>query len=134
MYTVPKDTVITNQVILDAIDYNEKYKSRYDLLEKYYIGKHAIVDRNKSIGLMNNKVVVNHAKYITDTNIGYLLGNPVDYQASAEYEEIIQPILDAYDRQTINDIDSEIAKMCRFSAGNMSIYTPMKLQNRNHVR
>lgn len=59
---------------------------------------------------MNNKVIVNHAKYITDTNIGYLLGNPVDYQASAEYEEIIQPILDAYDRQTINDLDSEIAK------------------------
>ena len=110
MYTVPKDTEITNQVILDAINYNEKYKARYNLLEDYYIGKHAIVRRNKSIGLMNNKVVVNHAKYITDTNIGYLLGNPVDYQVSEEYEDVVQPILDAYSRQTINDLDSEIAK------------------------
>jgi SPP1 family phage portal protein len=110
VYTVPKDTEITNQVILDAINYNEKYKARYNLLEDYYIGKHAIVRRNKSIGLMNNKVVVNHAKYITDTNIGYLLGNPVDYQVSEEYEDVVQPILDAYSRQTINDLDSEIAK------------------------
>ena len=58
--------------------------------------------------LKNNKIMINHAKYITDTNIGYLLGNPVDYQASKDYD--IEPILEAYKKQTINDLDMEIAK------------------------
>ena len=108
MYTLPKDTVITNQVLNDVIAYNERFKERFDKLEKYYLGKHSILERNKDDRLSNNKVVVNHAKYITDTNVGYLLGNPVDYQASEEYD--IEPLLDAYKKQTINDLDSEIAK------------------------
>ena len=109
MYTLPKDTVITNQVINDVIDYNERYKGRFEMLERYYLGKHdGIVEREKDGKLSNNKIIVNHAKYITDTNVAYLLGNPVDYQASDGIE--IQPLLDAYKKQTINDLDSEIAK------------------------
>ena len=66
-------------------------------------------DNQKEIDrLKNNKVMINHAKYITDTNVGYLLGNPVDYQPSEGYD--IEPILDAYKKQTINDLDSELAK------------------------
>lgn len=108
MYTLPKDTVITNQVLNDVIAYNERYKDRFKMLENYYLGKHGILERNKDDRLSNNKVVVNHAKYITDTNVGYLLGNPVDYQASEGYD--IEPLMDAYKKQTINDLDSEIAK------------------------
>ena len=108
MYTLPKDTVITNQVLNDVIAYNERYKARFEMLERYYLGKHDILERSKDDRLSNNKVMVNHAKYITDTNIGYLLGNPVDYQASEGYD--IEDILDAYKKQTINDLDSEIAK------------------------
>lgn len=108
MYTLPKDTVITNQILNDVIAYNERYKERFNMLENYYLGKHGILDRTKDDRLSNNKVVVNHAKYITDTNVGYLLGNPVDYQASEGLD--IEPLLDAYKKQTINDLDSEIAK------------------------
>lgn len=108
MYTLPKDTKITNQILNDVIEYNEKYKERYKMLEDYYIGKHGILRRIKEDRLKNNKVMINHAKYITDTNVGYLLGNPVDYQASKGYD--IEPIMDAYKKQTINDLDSEIAK------------------------
>lgn len=108
MYTLPKDTVITNQVLNDVIDYNERYKERFEMLENYYLGKHGILERLKDDRLSNNKVVVNHAKYITDTNVGYLLGNPVDYQVGEEHN--IEALLDAYKRQTINDLDSEIAK------------------------
>ena len=113
MYTLSKDTKINYQVLNDIIDYNERYSKRLKKLENYYIGKHDIVNRTKVDILKNNKVVVNHAKYITDTNIGYLLGNPVDYQVSSEggqplYD--IQPLLDAYKKQTINDLDVEIAK------------------------
>lgn len=108
MYTLPRDTKITNQVLNDVIEYNERYKKRYEMLADYYIGKQAIMSRTKEDRLKNNKVMINHAKYITDTNVGYLLGNPVDYQVSNGYD--IQPLLDAYKKQTINDLDSEIAK------------------------
>lgn len=108
MYTLPKNTKITNAVLNDVISYNEKYKERYDRLEHYYLGKHDIFNRSKEDRLKNNKVMINHAKYITDTNVGYLLGNPVDYQPSTGYD--IEAILDAYKKQTINDLDTEIAK------------------------
>lgn len=108
MYTLPKDIKITNKILNDVIEYNEKYKNRYKMLEDYYLGKHCILKRTKEDRLKNNKVIINHAKYITDTNVGYLLGNPIDYQVSEEYD--IEPVLDAYKKQTINDLDSEIAK------------------------
>ena len=108
MYTLPKDTVITNQILNDVIAYNEKYKKRFNMLENYYLGKHDILERTKDDRLSNNKVMVNHAKYITDTNVAYLLGNPVDYQAGEGLD--IEPLLSAYKKQTINDLDSEIAK------------------------
>ena len=108
MYTLPKNIKITNQILNDVIKYNEEYKNRYDRLELYYLGKHDIMGRTKEDRLSNNKVMVNHAKYITDTNVGYLLGNPVDYQVTEGYN--IEPLLDAYRKQTINDLDSEIAK------------------------
>lgn len=108
MYTLPKDTKITNKILTEVIEYNERYKKRFEMLERYYLGRHDIMDRLKDDRLSNNKVMINHAKYITDTNVGYLLGNPVDYQVSDGYN--IEPVLDAYKKQTINDLDSEIAK------------------------
>lgn len=114
MYTLPKNTKITNQILNDVISYNEKAKDRYKRLHNYYLGKHDIFNRNKEDRLKNNKVMINHAKYITDTNVGYLLGNPVDYQVGKDEEGNlkydIQPVLDAYKKQTINDLDTEIAK------------------------
>jgi len=115
MYTLSKNTEITNTVLNDVINYNEKYKDRLKKLGDYYIGKHGIFDRTKEDnGAKNNKVMINHAKYITDTNVGYLLGNPVDYQVGKNEDGTpsydIQPILDAYKKQTINDLDTEIAK------------------------
>ena len=110
MYTLPKDYKITNKVLNDVILYNEKYHDRFKRLENYYLGKHDILERKKeNDGLKNNKVVVNHAKYITDTNVGYLLGNPVDYQVT-DGDFDISAVLEAYKKQTINDLDTEIAK------------------------
>lgn len=114
MYTLPRNTKINNQILNDIIDFNEKYNERLKQLGNYYIGNHNIKKREKVNALKNNKVVVNHAKYITDTNVGYLLGNPVDYQVTqgdnGEPLFDIQPVLDAYKKQTINDLDMEIAK------------------------
>lgn len=112
-YTVPKDTIIDDAALIKkVVKWNDdNNKKRLDRLEKYYLGEHEILSRSTNSGT-NNQLVINHAKYITDTNIGYLLGNPVDYSlSSVDGKELdINPITDAYKAQTINDLDSEIAK------------------------
>lgn len=113
MYTLSRDTKITNEILNDAIHYNEQFKNRYDKLEDYYLGRQDIFNRRKEDRLKNNKVMINHAKYITDMSVGYLLGNPVDYQVgnkenNEKYD--IEPIINAYDKQTINDLDTELAQ------------------------
>lgn len=110
MYTLPKETKITAKVLNEVIEYNETFANRYKRLCNYYIGNHDIVNRVKEETNINNKVMVNHAKYITDTNVGYLMGNPVDYQIIGNGEYDINPLLDEYKKQTINDLDTEIAK------------------------
>lgn len=108
MYALPAGTQITGQIIQDVIAYNEKRRARFDKLANYYIGQHDILDRTKADTLPNNKVMINHAKYIVDTSVGYLLGNSVSYQATDGID--VQPILDSYKRQTIGNLDTEIAK------------------------
>lgn len=111
MFQVDKDTELDAALVKKAIDFCNEHRERYDRLDRYYGGQHDILAREKPDEvLMNNKLLVNHAKYITDVATGYLLGNPVDYQV--DNEEDIQPILDAYKKQTMENIDFEIAKEC----------------------
>ena len=107
MFTIPKDSVLSAEIIKDAIAYNELKRNDYDKFEDYYLGEHDIKYRTKNSIYKNNKIVVNHAKYITDINTGYLLGNPVDYRAG-DFD--IGAVKDEYKRQTISDLDHEIAK------------------------
>lgn len=107
MYTIPKDTPITRDVLNKAIQYNEKFYEKFTLLENYYKGYQEILNRIKVNSLKNNKIVVNHASYITDIAVGYLLGSPVDYVCE-DYD--IDVLMDAYKQQTISNLDHEIAK------------------------
>ena len=108
MYTLKRGTEITAKVISGIIEHNEGHRERFDKLEAYYIGRHEIIDRVKTVGLSNNRVIINHAKYITDTNTGYLVSAPIEYQVTEGYD--IEAVKDSYKRQTISDLDSEIAK------------------------
>lgn len=110
MYQVPKDTTITAELIKKVIDFNEKRRARFDQLDQYYLGQQLILSREKPDTLFNNKVMVNHAKYIVDTTTGYLLGNPVDYQVNDNVN--IEPLLDTYKAQTMENTDFELAKGC----------------------
>lgn len=106
MFTRPINTELSPELIRDAIDANELDRARFNRLENYYLGKHEISYRYKKDTLINNKIVINHAKYITDINTGYLLGNPISYMSDLEIEGIIEE----YRKQTISDLDHEIAK------------------------
>jgi SPP1 family phage portal protein len=109
MFTVKEGSEISVDLIREAIEYNEKLRKTYNGMENYYIGKHNIIHRHKPIGAKNTIVITNHAKYIVDMNVGYLLGNPVSYKALDENINI-QPVLDEYSKQVITDLDVEIAK------------------------
>lgn len=108
MFTVPPNTEISVQVIKDAIQYNNKKRSRYDELENYYLGKHPILSRTRGDTFINNKIVVNHAKYIVDVNTGYLLGLPLSLQVDSKYD--IEPIKEEYNKQNISNLDNELGK------------------------
>ncbi len=107
----PENSEPTDELVQEAIEYNESRKDKYKKLMSYYLGDHtSILDRQKAESLLSdNKVVVNHAKYITDINVGYLLGSPAEYQASDEVD--ITQLEEQFRKQHISDTDHELAKM-----------------------
>lgn len=110
MFTIKKDTPITPAILRKAISQNELDYANYKKLHDYYKGEHAIMTRVKEGKLKNNKVMTNHARYITKINVGYLLGNPIEYQTKDEDPKIkkaIQAVQEEYDKAKISNIDSE---------------------------
>ncbi|MET1173784.1 phage portal protein [Paenibacillus amylolyticus] len=81
---------------------------RIQKLEDYYKGEHEILKRDlggDDKGLPNNKLVANHAKYITDVASGYFGGDPVKYAGNQ-----IEPITNAYKAADVASHDSEMVK------------------------
>ncbi|WP_044736581.1 phage portal protein [Geobacillus kaustophilus] len=94
------------QMIVSCIKEHLATIPRLDRLEAYYLGNHQILQRNLGDkGLPNNRIVANHAKYITDIAVGYVTGNPVKYDGQG-----IDDILDVYRRIDIVSHDAELAK------------------------
>lgn len=111
IFTAPEGSEPTAEIVEEAIKFNEtSLVSDYDWLEDYYLGQHDILDRKRPNSSINNKIVVNHCKYITDVNVGYLLGYPVKYQIKGENDKDISKVLEMYEMQTISDEDHEVAK------------------------
>lgn len=99
---------ISVALIASCIKEHQEGLVRLNKLEKYYKGEHAILNRPMSgedMGLPNNKLVANHAKYITDIAVGYVSGKPVKYEGKQ-----IDEILEAYKEIDIVSHDSEMAK------------------------
>lgn len=113
MYTLPVGSEINKETISQAIEHNEKQKKFLTQLHDYYSGNHPILQRKKHDTYTNQKLVTNHASYITDLCTAYLLGNPVDYRYMPPEGEKeipdISPVVDHLKKQTIADIDHEIA-------------------------
>ena len=84
MYTIDRAllTADTDLIAVAArfMQQHQAANGRLDTLDAYYRGDHSIKNRVKRQGLANLQVVCNHAKYITDMAIGYLVGDPVDYE------------------------------------------------------
>ncbi len=101
---------LTEKDIRDIIDENSM-DLKYGKLYEYYKGKHRILEKRKRNSTdPNNRLATNMARYITDTAVGYFVGQPVVYQSrNEEYLQMVQDIFDYNDEQ---DHNMELAKRC----------------------
>ena len=82
---------------------------RLNLLNDYYLGKHDILNRVRSGDkIANNRIICNHAKYIVDMAKSYLVGNPITYSCSENYN--IDAVKNCYDEQDMASLDAELEK------------------------
>ena len=71
---------ITSLLLEKCIAEHQKQIARYNMLNNYYEGEHKIKQRTFSnSSLPNNKLVCNHAAYISDMAVSYVFGEPIIY-------------------------------------------------------
>lgn len=100
---------LTEQVIHKIIKRHQMEIPRMELLEEYYANKNAILRRQMADETKpNNKVANPYASYISDTLVGYFMGEPVRYTCDDDsLLEDLQMILEYNDEA---DENSELAK------------------------
>lgn len=83
-----EDGTIPIKLLVKCIDEHKSIvANRYEKLNNYYDGEHKILNRIlSSASLPNNKIVANHAEYITDMATGYVFGTPVSYGGNGSDE------------------------------------------------
>lgn len=106
MYTIDRDMEITKEIVQRYLNLHSTDAAKLDKLDRYYRGQHDILSRSKGNDLANNRLVCNHAKHITDTAVGYLVGNPVTYKSDLD----LDPLMDWAKRADVDTEDMDIAK------------------------
>lgn len=116
----------TTELLNYCISQHQKELRRLEKLSDYYDGKQEITNRTKdNAAAPNNKVMVNHAKYVVDMNVGFMVGNPIAYTSS----DAIDPILEAYTKVDIVSHDTELEKdLSVFGVGYELIYLKQDIQ------
>lgn len=101
-----EDGSIPVKLLLNCIAEHQQQRDRFDKLNRYYDGEHEILRRTLSNpDLPNNKLICNHAEYITDMATGYFIGNTVTYK-----DDDIEPILDNFKKIDIHTVDTELCR------------------------
>ncbi|MDG4961503.1 phage portal protein [Pseudolactococcus raffinolactis] len=116
----------TTELLNYCISQHQKELSRLKKLSDYYDGEQEITNRTKdNAAAPNNKVMINHAKYVVDMNVGFMVGNPIAYTSS----DAIDPVLDAYTKVDIVSHDTELEKdLSVFGIGYELIYLKQDVQ------
>ena len=96
------------EVIAFCIKEHQKTLDRLNKLNKYYDGEHDILTRKKDGKEDLTNVMVNNAKYVTDMNVGFMLGNPIAYTPGDK--KSIGPIIEVFDEINIKKHDRELEK------------------------
>lgn len=100
------------EVITYAISQQKQQIDRYNMLENYYEGNQDILHRtlqaSGKLDQANEKVMTNHAKYITDMITGFTTGNPISISAAQGKD--VKAITDAQDTMDIDSHNTELEK------------------------
>lgn len=97
------------ELLSHLIDLKQNEQERLKKLHDYYIGKQAIFDRViDNPHSKNTKVMVNHAKYITDMMTGMITGNPINYVS--QDDQNIEPIVQTLSKMDIMAHDTELER------------------------
>lgn len=106
----PREEDITGEVVSEFIEQHKALLPRYIRLKNMYESQSPILDlEEKPAHKPDNRLVVNFAKYITDSFNGFFIGIPVKVDHD---DDNIDEIVDTF--ININDIDdnqSELAKL-----------------------
>ena len=78
-------------------------------LYAYYRGEHDIQGRVRGAGLPNLRLAHAYPRYISTMASGYLIGDPVRYEAPGQ-EEALAALLRAYGGCAIDSVDAELAR------------------------
>lgn len=110
---------LTEADIKEIIDENSGL-DKYQKLQDYYEGKHDILRYTKKDRTApNNRIVNNMAKYITDTAVGYFIGQPVVY--SSQDTAFLDAVQEIYEYNDEQDENAEIAKKASIGGNCMEL-------------
>lgn len=107
---LPKDTEITLNVILELIEDHEVEKRRIIRMKDYYKNKNSKIlhrpylDKNKP----SNRLAHNYAGYITNSYVGYMLGQPVSYKS--DNKDLLNKLNDVFMYNDETDTNTTIAQ------------------------
>lgn len=109
MFQISENTKITPELALKYIIKHSRGNDKYERLNDYYTGNHDILSRVKEKGAANNRLVCNHAKYITDCTTGYFMGTPVQYISGNDSD--ISAVKDALRKADSETQDIDLARI-----------------------
>ena len=108
-YYLREDINLNEDLIYKYIEADKSNFSRLCKLNDYYKANHQILDRSfEDSSKPNNKIVNPYATYITDMQVGYFMGRPIEYTfADEEYKDVIESINEDNNEE---GEDSDLAK------------------------
>lgn len=105
-------------LMVKCLEEHRKGLERFNKLEQYYNGTHDITTRRRTQDLPNNKLVCNHAEYISDMATGYFIGNPITYNG-----ENAEQIIEQFKTNNVHSVDTNLCKyLSVFGVGYELIY------------
>lgn len=121
MYRLPKDTVMTLELLQEFLDEHKRDCARNKMLQNAYESKHDILSAPKKAAYKpDNRIVVNFAKYIVDTFNGFFIGIPVKTVAEDKKVSDAVEFIDRYNDQ--DDNNAELAKIMDIHGNGFETY------------
>lgn len=130
---ISKDTVMTPLLLAKIMEISIADEARKEKLANYYIGEQQILNRQMSDSSKpNNRIVHSYGNYITDSIVGYFMGQPVNYAAKGpEYEPLMEELQRVFD---YNDEQSENVELAKDASKYGAAYELVYLDENADIR